>query len=760
MPPLTSANAPLIMLGCQRSGTTLAARILASHPRGGFGSEFGVIRFAIIWFRHLCTSPAAFRNLRMVEFLHAFRRTGGENGPPELQHIFNNVQRVLALQIRSGRLENWAESMDVDGFIRALCFESHSLDIPDLAFWGDKYPEYLFHLEALNALFPDGRYIFLRRHPGDVMESLFRHRNTRRGFTGSLRFTMADCRDQWTAWNRLWHNFKEQIPATRRIEVPFEELAGQPQEMFARLETFLGTPLLDSEELRSLLERVDPGQVGKWRRMPAARLVASCPTTPEFEELCDLYGYSPPSSGEITAVTIDTPAKVERESAPAAAPTAETGVEATPESAPQPPVPGSPLPDPPPAAPGDIDAPEIDHVTEEMTAETPHDTPSASAEPAAAAEPGDDAPPSAPALPPPPEEELLLRGPALLRPEAVGKRPKVKLLVIGLDGMTPNVLFDELPRLESFQALIQRGSHGPLASVSPPMSGCAWPSFFTGLDPRHHGFDESQRRFEDMSYLDVRATKVWEMLNAAGISTGFLNMPLAYQVDPVLGYIVPGRFAPLQRMTPAVRNTLQGYRAHPRILPQTTAEFLREQWETDRQCIHYWEKLVRAHPTDLATIVLYTPDNVGHWFWDDASAVHDSYALLDQLVGRVLNAVDAENVIIMSDHGMQGKSHPDTEEFAKVLDDKGETVHHKMQGWHQKAGIFIASGSAIAQHTAPQSLDLVDLTPIMLRLFGVTPPSTIHFDGQTPAWLFAGGEATKMAGPASVTANATDPTER
>jgi hypothetical protein len=779
--PLASADAPVIMLGCQRSGTTLTAQILASHPRSGFGSELGVIRFALIWFRRLCDSPAAFRNLRMVEFLHAFRRTGGENGGPEHQRLFANVKQTLAMQIRSGRLETWAANMQVDEFIRALCFESHTRNIEDLSLWGDKYPEFLFHLEELAAVFPEARYLFIHRQPGDVMESLFRHRNTRRGFTGSLRFTMADCRDQWVSWNRLWQDFKETIPEQRRFELPFEELAREPEAVFVQLEEFLGVSLLDSKDLQALVRRIDADQVEKWRRMPAAHLVSSCPATEEFNAMCSLYGYEAPTTEEMPTppahaftegIESPSPASEEADS--------ESGAEQTA----APPTPGTPVPIPPSSAPGDVDAPDIGrndakvvaaestdamNQASEVTKETAapvdlQEADDAATEPlpaiganeavgtenaaAGAGESTSGASPTAATpptpetgatqstpLPSPPPIEALLRGPALLRPEAVGNRPKVKLLVIGLDGMTPNVLFPELPRLESFKSLVARGSHGPLASVSPPMSGCAWPSFFTGLEPRRHGFDENQRRFEDMSYLDVRATKVWEMLNASGISTGFLNMPLAYQVDPLLGYIVPGRFAPLQRMTPEVRNTLQGYRAHPRIAPQTTAEFLREQWETDRQCIHYWEKLVHAHPTDLATVVLYTPDNVGHWFWDDASAVHDSYALLDQLLGRILNAVDAENVLIMSDHGMQGKTHPDTDEFARVLDGKGETVHHQMQGWHQKAGVYVATGSAFSHHADPRPLSLVDLTPIMLNLFGLTPPPAVHFDGETPTWL-------------------------
>lgn len=756
-----SADAPLIMLGCQHSGTSLAATLLAAHPQGGFGSELGVIRFSLIWFRRLCDCQPAFRNLRMVEFLHAFRRVGGEQGAGPHQRIFANLQRVLMRQIRTGQLEAWAEQEDVDGFIRNLCFETHTFGLSRAEFWGDEYPEYLFHLDELEGLFPNARYLYLYRHPQDVMESLFRHRNNRRGFTGGLRFTMEDCREQWVSWNQLWHDFNSRIPPERRLETAFEELARNPRETLATWAEFLGTNLLDSAQLRLLAQQVDAGQIGKWLQMPDAQRVLHCPPTAALEELCESYGYE--LAGEA----------VQAGSGDRAHNTQPPGED--------------PLPDPPPDAPGDIDAPGLEaRALAESAAIEPRgdQEPASEAQPSAtvaratspaadsaaltlAAQPPESsldaesvaaisaAPENAAAeedaLPPPPPA-MLQRAPVILPPESVVGRPKIELLVIGLDGMTPNVLFDELPRLDNFKALVGAGLHGELQSVSPPMSGCAWPSFFTGLAPAHHGFDENERRFEDMSYLDVRATKVWEMLNRAGISTGFLNMPLAYQVDPLQGYIVPGRFAPLRRMTPQVRNTLQGYRAHPRIAPQTTAEFLREQWDTDRQCVHYWEKLVRAHPTDLATIVLYTPDNVGHWFWDDASAVHDSYALLDQLLGRMLNSVQAKNVIVMSDHGMRGQHEQGTEEFAQVLDGKGETVHHQMSGWHQKAGIYVAAGQAFSQGAEQVPINLVDLTPVMLRLFGVE--ANIRFDGAVPEGLFA-----ELVSPSAAAATARDTPE-
>ena len=65
-----------------------------------------------------------------------------------------------------------------------------------------------------------------------------------------------------------------------------------------------------------------------------------------------------------------------------------------------------------------------------------------------------------------------------------------KVAVIGLDGATFDVMqpwlaAGELPHIA---ALMARGVSGPLETVTPPITGPAWTSFATGVNPGKHSF--------------------------------------------------------------------------------------------------------------------------------------------------------------------------------------------------------------------------------------------------------------------------------
>ncbi len=64
-----------------------------------------------------------------------------------------------------------------------------------------------------------------------------------------------------------------------------------------------------------------------------------------------------------------------------------------------------------------------------------------------------------------------------------------KLLIIGLDGVPPEVLFDHhRGRMPNVSAMMDAGVHGPMRTTDPPISIPAWPVMFTGFDPGTLGF--------------------------------------------------------------------------------------------------------------------------------------------------------------------------------------------------------------------------------------------------------------------------------
>lgn len=279
------------MLGCQRSGTTLLATILHDASGGAFGVEAGVIRLAFIWFHNLCAIPAAFNNLRMVEFLHALNWSAHAAGQPKRTRWSQAAEAVLTGYLKDGRLRNWAKRNDLPAFLRNLCRDVHGTMNPQATFWGDKYPQYLFHVGQIEQVFPRARYVFLQRHPHPVMESLYRLRNPTDRPGGGLRFDMEDCRDQWVEWNRLWLRTREAIEPARRFELAFEALLENPRDVLSRLERFLGVNLLDHPQVESRLAMIDPGKRSQWLGSPHASLATGCPVTPEFTDTARLLGY-------------------------------------------------------------------------------------------------------------------------------------------------------------------------------------------------------------------------------------------------------------------------------------------------------------------------------------------------------------------------------------------------------------------------------------------------------------------------------------
>jgi predicted AlkP superfamily phosphohydrolase/phosphomutase len=89
------------------------------------------------------------------------------------------------------------------------------------------------------------------------------------------------------------------------------------------------------------------------------------------------------------------------------------------------------------------------------------------------------------------------------------ERPRV--LVLGFDGMDPNIVGDLMKegRLPNLQRLRERGSFSRLESSVPPQSPVAWSNFITGKNPGGHGIYDFIAR-DPETYLPYLSTTVTE----------------------------------------------------------------------------------------------------------------------------------------------------------------------------------------------------------------------------------------------------------
>jgi len=129
-----------------------------------------------------------------------------------------------------------------------------------------------------------------------------------------------------------------------------------------------------------------------------------------------------------------------------------------------------------------------------------------------------------------------------------------KAVVLGFDGVDPDLVRLWLDRLPNLQQLADSGSLTELGTTNPPESPVAWASFATGTNPGKHGIFDFLRRdpetyFPDIGlvqiekpkflfgFLPIRRAKItnnrqgltfWKHLDASGISTTNLRMPLEF----------------------------------------------------------------------------------------------------------------------------------------------------------------------------------------------------------------------------------------
>ena len=267
-----------------------------------------------------------------------------------------------------------------------------------------------------------------------------------------------------------------------------------------------------------------------------------------------------------------------------------------------------------------------------------------------------------------------------------------RVLAIGLDGATLDVLIPlmESGHLPNLSELCSRGSWGRLRSTVPPLTAPAWSSFATGVNPGKHGvFQFFQPRgqkgptvnFEALvNGTAIRAPTLWQILSAAELRVGLVNVPMTYPPPVVAGFVVAGMPAPLRPEIftyPAeLQDRLQGYRID---LPYfmggrefqadyvpAAREFLADLERLMGERGRHTLRLIRTGPWDFFMVVFTETDRLGHYLWSAhpsaqgdrggpalAGEVADWYRRLDEVLGEVVAAAGPETaILVMSDHGM------------------------------------------------------------------------------------------------------------
>ncbi len=249
----------------------------------------------------------------------------------------------------------------------------------------------------------------------------------------------------------------------------------------------------------------------------------------------------------------------------------------------------------------------------------------------------------------------------------------IKTVVIGLDGVGFPLLAqyaDALPHLTAYR---NDGLIGKLRSTIPPLTGPAWSTFQTGVNPGKHGiFGWTTRKpgeyaFRVVNSADIDAPTVWEIASSQGNRVISIGVPVTYPPRPVDGVIIPGMLTSRSDPAPTypteayaeLRRAAPGYRFFPECAHRFTVRGkVEELLAGARGRAAAARHFMTHYDWDLFMLHLQTTDKVQHDLWgvsvNGFDPVRAVFQEIDRLVGELVELARGMGavVVLMSDHGM------------------------------------------------------------------------------------------------------------
>ncbi len=259
-----------------------------------------------------------------------------------------------------------------------------------------------------------------------------------------------------------------------------------------------------------------------------------------------------------------------------------------------------------------------------------------------------------------------------------------KVVVIGLDGATLDLIepWAAAGYLPHLAGLMARGTTARLQTVLPPLTGPAWTSFITGLNPGRHGiydfvgFRPNSYTLAPYTSAQRHGPSLWAQLSQAGRRVGVINVPLTYPPEAVNGFLISGLMTPPDATDYAyppdiaalLRQAVPDYVVQPPgiyFAKGREAALVQAARAMTEQHLQASLHLLRATSWDFFMTVFMATDVIQHaaWHFFDAThrehvdsplrdAIRDCYRQVDAGIGQILAALDEQTtVLIMSDHG-------------------------------------------------------------------------------------------------------------
>lgn len=251
------------------------------------------------------------------------------------------------------------------------------------------------------------------------------------------------------------------------------------------------------------------------------------------------------------------------------------------------------------------------------------------------------------------------------------------VFVFALDGASPDLLWDWIDRghLPHLANLKQNGIHGNLRSIFPPLTGPAWTSFQTGVNPGKHNVFHWLNFQQDydgkiLHSSDIRSPTIWDIISQQGGKVGSVSLPMTYPPQNSRGYMVSGFLAPpsasnisypkslykeLQQQIPEFEFAPRPYTLWDK--PHSWVSHLKEVVKGRAKATRYiYDKHFDGTDNELLVTHFLSTDYVQHFLWPENSSNWDPrlevFQAVDEQIGRIMEQAPSNSTfMIVSDHG-------------------------------------------------------------------------------------------------------------
>jgi len=256
---------------------------------------------------------------------------------------------------------------------------------------------------------------------------------------------------------------------------------------------------------------------------------------------------------------------------------------------------------------------------------------------------------------------------------------KTKVFIVGLDGATWNLLSPWMQNgyLPFLSSIAEKSATGVLQSTIPPISGTAWSSFQTGVNPGKHGiFNFFKRRDKSdnpnlIQSTDIKAKKMWQYFDEVGLKSLMVNMPISYPLSPVNGviissflsppggtYVYPSKLKPLLEQLD-YRVDIQyhgqwGALPHRKLTAKEKKSLLNEVIKVSEIRSNTFIELTKTQDFDYHFLYYKGTDFIQHLFYDDQHSLAYWQALdelLEKVYSHCTNLGGEQYWFFISDHG-------------------------------------------------------------------------------------------------------------